>query len=125
MGRVSKRGISSASISNGNTVGNSNRGANAAGSGQKRYKAGIYARLSADIERDFEGISKKKESIDVQIGIAEKFVQEFNRKNKDVIDIAGNYCDSGKTGSNFNRDGFNRLMQDIRLGNIDCVIVKD
>ncbi len=118
MGRVSKRGVSSASISNGNTVGSSNTGVNAAGSGQKRYKAGIYARLSADVD-------EKKESIDVQIGIAEKFVQEFNRKNKDVIDIAGNYCDIGKTGSNFNRDGFNRLMQDIRLGDIDCVIVKD
>jgi len=35
------------------------------------------------------------------------------------------YIDLGKTGSNFNRDGFIRLMQDIRLGNINCVIVKD
>lgn len=117
MGRVSKRGILAASISEGNIVNSSAGGVNAAGSGRKRYKAGIYARLSADIE--------KKESIDVQIGIAEKFVQEFNRKNKDAIDIAGHYCDLGKTGSNFNREGFNRLMQDIRLGDIDCVIVKD
>ncbi|MCI9108807.1 MAG: recombinase family protein [Lachnospiraceae bacterium] len=91
---------------------------NAAGKGQKRYKAGIYARLSADID-------EKKESIDVQIGIAEKFVEEFNRNNKEKIDIVGHYCDIGKTGSNFNRDSFNRLMQDIRLGDIDCVIVKD
>ena len=81
--------------------------------GQKRYKAGIYARLSVDVD-------EKNESINVQIGIAEKFVKEFNQKNKEAIDIVGHYCDLGKTGSNFNRDGFNRLLQDIRLGDIDC-----
>lgn len=116
-GRISKRGVSSAYISGENTAPGSNGVTNAAGRVKKRYKAGIYARLSAD--------TKKKESIDVQIGIAEKFVKEFNRKNEETIDIAGHYCDLGKTGSNFNRDGFNRLMQDIRMGDIDCVIVKD
>lgn len=35
------------------------------------------------------------------------------------------YIDLGKTGTNFNRDGFNRLMQDVRMKNIDCIIVKD
>lgn len=105
MGRISKRG-------------RSNGVENAAARGQKRYKAGIYARLSADAD-------EKNESIDVQRGIAEKFVKEFNQKNKEAIDIVGYYCDLGKTGSNFNRDGFNRLLQDIRLGDIDCVIVKD
>lgn len=125
MGRISKRGSFLANISGENTGSNVNSVRNGAGNWRKRYKAGIYARLSADIERDSGGTPKKKESIAVQIRIAEKFVEEFNRKNKEVIDIAGHYCDLGKTGSNFNRDGFNRLMQDIRLGDIDCVIVKD
>lgn len=91
---------------------------NAADDRKKRYKAGVYARLSADKD-------EKKESIDVQIRIAEQFVEEFNKKSNETIDIAGRYCDLGKTGSNFNRDGFHRLMQDIRLGDINCVIVKD
>ena len=117
MGRISKRGASFTPVG-GNSKENSTGIGNAAGKGQKRYKAGIYARLSVDVE-------EKKESIDVQIGIAEKFVEEFNRNNKEKIDIAGHYCDVGKTGSNFNRDSFNRLMQDIRLGDINCVIVKD
>lgn len=117
MGRISKRGASSG-IAGENSKRNPTGAGNEAGKGQKRYKAGIYARLSANID-------EKKESIDVQIGIAEKFVEEFNRSNKEKIDIAGHYCDVGKTGSNFGRDGFNRLMQDIRLGDIDCVIVKD
>lgn len=117
MGRISKRGVSFG-IAGENSKRNPTGAGNEAGKGQKRYKAGIYARLSANI-------NEKKESIDVQIGIAEKFVEEFNRSNKEKIDIAGHYCDVGKTGSNFGRDGFNRLMQDIRLGDIDCVIVKD
>lgn len=117
MARISKRGTSFNPVGN-NSKENSTGIGNAANKGQKRYKAGIYARLSTDIDQ-------KKESIDVQIGIAEKFVEEFNRNNKEKIDVAGHYCDIGKTGSNFNRDSFNRLMQDIRLGGINCVIVKD
>ena len=31
----------------------------------------------------------------------------------------------GKTGTNFDREDFKRLMQDVRLGDINCVIVKD
>lgn len=126
MGRISKRGFSSENISGENRESNSGEAANATGIRQKRYKAGIYARLSVDREREPGKSPEKKESIDRQIKIAERFVEEFNRKNnKEAIDIADYYCDLGKTGSNFNRDGFQRLMQDIRLGDIDCVIVKD
>lgn len=86
----------------------------------KRYKAGIYARLSSDQD------IKKNESVEVQIEIAKKYVEEFNQKNTgEKIDVADCYTDLGKTGSNFERDGFLRLLQDIRLGEINCVIVKD
>lgn len=86
----------------------------------KRYKAGIYARLSSD------QAVEKNESIEVQIQIAEKFAEEFNHKRTgEFIDIVECYTDLGKTGSNFEREGFLRLLQDIRLGEINCVIVKD
>lgn len=84
-----------------------------------RYKAGIYARLSSDQDR------KKNESVEVQVRIAEKHIEELNREGKERIEMADRYIDLGKTGSNFNRDEFQRLMQDIRLGDIDCVVVKD
>ena len=61
MGRISKRGASFTPVG-GNSKGSSTGMGNAAGKGQKRYKAGIYARLSVDVE-------EKKESIDMQIGI--------------------------------------------------------
>lgn len=85
-----------------------------------RLKAGIYARLSSDQD------IKKNESIETQIEIAKQFVEEFNgRKTGEVIDVVEYYTDLGKTGSNFEREGFLRLLQDIRLGEINCVIVKD
>lgn len=83
------------------------------------YKAGIYARLSSDQDR------KKNESVEVQVKIAEKYIEDFNRQGTERIVVYDRYIDLGKTGSNFNRDEFQRLMQDIRLGDIDCVVVKD
>ncbi|MCM1539049.1 MAG: recombinase family protein, partial [bacterium] len=68
----------------------------------------------------------KNESVEVQVEIAKKFVEEFNgQKTGEVIDVVECYTDLGKTGSNFEREGFLRLLQDIRLGEINCVIVKD
>ena len=84
-----------------------------------RYKAGIYARLSSDQDR------KKNESVEVQVKIAEKHIEELNREGTERIEIIDRYTDLGKTGSNFERDEFQRLMQDIRLGDIDCVVAKD
>ena len=111
MGRVSKRGASAAEAA-------MEKKSTSAG-GKKRYKAGIYARLSADINE------RKSESIDVQEEIARKHIERLNQGGQEVIDIIECYRDLGKTGSNFDREGFKRLMQDIRLGDIDCVVVKD
>lgn len=83
------------------------------------YRAGIYARLSSDQDL------KKNESVDVQIEIAKKFVEDWNISHADRIEVAECYTDLGKTGTNFDRDAFKRLMQDVRMGDIDCVIVKD
>lgn len=82
------------------------------------YKAGIYARLSVNKE-------EKNESIAVQVKIAEEFIKEWNRKHAEKIEIADCYRDLGKTGTSFERDGFKRLMQDVRSGDINCIIVKD
>ena len=111
MGRVSKRGNSLRKTAGVQTKQNVK---------VRRYRAGIYARLSAD--RD----ERKNESVEVQIEIARKYIEEFNLKNtEEIIDIIDCYTDLGKTGSNFEREGFLRLLQDIRLGEINCVIVKD
>ena len=122
MGRLSKRGASWRK---------SECGRPEISGKKKRYRAGIYARLSSSQgkegcgKRDCEP-ARKMESIKTQIEIAEKFVEEFNsQKSKEAIDIIRCYTDLGKTGSNFEREGFQQMMEDIRLGEINCVIVKD
>lgn len=35
------------------------------------------------------------------------------------------YIDLGKTGTSFKREGFERMMQDVRCGKVNCIVVKD
>lgn len=78
------------------------------------YSVGIYARLSVDSHNE------KNESIDTQIEIAKAYMES----QPDMI-LYGCYSDLGRTGTNFERAGFNRLMADVRQRKVDCVIVKD
>ena len=76
----------------------------------RQYKAGIYARLSADIDKKVCRQTSKNESVEVQIEIAKKFIEEWNGKHTDKIEVVDCYIDLGKTGTNFNRGAFQRLM---------------
>lgn len=78
------------------------------------WKAGIYARLSVDKH------DSKNESIDTQIEIAKEYV----RQSENIV-LVDCYTDLGKSGTNFEREGFSRLMTDVRRHKINCVIVKD
>lgn len=92
----------------------------------KKYKAGIYARLSSEQGYKACGQAAKSEPVEVQLEIAKRFVEELNQKKTgESIDVVQCYIDIGKTGTDFEREGFLRLLQDIRLGEINCVIVKD
>ena len=78
-------------------------------------RAGHYGRLSVEDGDDIE-----KNSIGNQRKIADDFVSD----REDVI-ITEYYADNGFSGMNYNRPGFQRMMEDLRGGKIDCVIVKD
>ncbi len=52
--------------------------------------------------------------------MAEAFIRE-----QDDIMLRGCYTDLGKSGMDFNREGFERMMQDVCRGSIDCIVVKD
>lgn len=80
----------------------------------KIYSVGIYARLSVDAGE------RKNESIETQMEIAKAFV----KSQSDMV-IFDCYSDIGKTGTNFKREGFERMMRDVRMRKIDCIIVKD
>ena len=78
------------------------------------WNAGIYARLSVDSH------DRKNESIDSQIEIAKEYI----RKSENIV-LTECYTDLGKTGTNFEREGFEKMMADVRCHKINCVIVKD
>lgn len=80
----------------------------------KTYMAGIYARLSVD---HHDG---KEVSIETQIEMA----KEYLKSHTEII-LYDCYSDLGATGTNFQRSDFERLMQDVRDGLVNCVIVKD
>lgn len=81
------------------------------------YKAGIYIRLSeADEGKSYESDS---ESVLNQRNMLMNFVKE-----KGFI-FVGEYVDDGYSGTNFDRPGFQRLIDDIKNKKINLVIVKD
>lgn len=81
---------------------------------EKIYSTGIYARLSVDSDE------RKNESIETQVEIAKDFIGR--QADMELYDI---YTDLGKTGTNFEREGFERMMRDVRTRKIDCIVVKD
>ncbi len=86
----------------------------------KVYKAGMYVRLSKEDADVANSLKAESESIRNQKRLIRDFV-----KDKTDIEITREYEDDGYSGADFNRPGFQTMMDDIRRGIIDCVIVKD
>lgn len=80
----------------------------------KNYDVGNYLRLSVD--SDYTG----SDSLENQ----RKLAQEFVSKHSD-LNIVREYVDDGKTGTDFSRPAFSRMIADLKAGIINCVIVKD
>ena len=86
-----------------------------------KYSVGIYSRLSVDHD------DRKSESIENQIEIIRQYIttQNNNPKKKQKFEIYDIYIDRGISGTSFERAGFDRLMDDVRNHNVNCIIVKD
>ena len=90
--------------------------ASAAVSFTETFPTAIYARLSVENS----GKPEEKDVIQNQIDICKEYVKSCPHLN--LVEV---YADNGHTGTVFDRPEFNRLMSDIRLGKIGCLIVRD
>ena len=79
------------------------------------WKTGIYGRLSVLDNGKADG-----DPIDSQVAMIEQYTLEHPE-----LEVVDRYLDNGFTGTNFDRPNFERLMHDVRVGRINCIIVKD
>lgn len=77
--------------------------------------AGLYNRISVE-----DGDDEEQNSLGNQKKIAMHYLSEHAG-----IKFIDTYSDNGYTGMNYNRPGFKKMMEDLRSGRINCVIVKD
>ena len=81
----------------------------------KEYSACIYARLSRD-----DGDKLESDSIINQRAL----IRDYLKKHPE-IHIVSEKTDDGFSGVNFDRPAFKEMMDEIRSGKVNCVVVKD
>lgn len=81
----------------------------------KRYRAAAYARLSAE-----DGGRPGAETLDSQKKLIEGYIAE-----QPDMELCAGYSDNGATGTDFERPGFERMMEAVRRGEVNCIVVKD
>lgn len=87
---------------------------------KKIYHAAMYLRLSREDGDLDSGKKAESNSISSQKALIKQYL-----KDKDDIILVSERVDDGYTGSNFERPQFQLMMEDIKRGVVDCVIVKD
>ena len=79
-----------------------------------KYSTALYMRLSRDDENFGDSVS-----IETQRIVLHKFAQENG------LIVYDEYVDDGWSGTNFERPAFQRMMDDIEAGKVNCVVTKD
>lgn len=78
-------------------------------------KTAGYMRLSRE-----DGDKLESDSIKNQRELIKEYLSQHRG-----LDLVDEYVDDGYSGTNYDRPAFARLMEDVRTGKIDCIIVKD
>ena len=86
------------------------------------FKVAIYLRLSK--EDDDLSCSSGAKNESNSISNQRKLIYDFMKLHPE-LELYDEYKDDGKSGSNFDRAEFQRMMKDIEAGKVNCVVVKD
>lgn len=81
------------------------------------FNVGIYIRLSQE-DKD-----KKYESDSESVINQKELLRSYVKNNN--FNLCGEYVDDGYSGTNFDRPGFQKMLEDIKQKKINCVVVKD
>lgn len=86
---------------------------------KKIWNVAVYARVSSANE-------SQETSVAEQVTILKKWIEDKRRVEKDSqYNIIGIYEDNGFSGSNLNRNGLQRMLDDVDNGKINMVLTKD
>lgn len=82
----------------------------------KAVRCAIYTRKSTDenLQLDFNSLDAQRESAEAYIA---------SQKHAGWVCLGEHYDDGGYTGGNVDRPAFQRLMDDVEAGKIDCIMV--
>lgn len=86
----------------------------------KLYDVGSYSRLSKE---DIE-VARSSRDESISISNQKTLIRDY-LKDKTDLKLVREYADDGVSGSSFSRPEFDKMMEDIEAGRINCVIVKD
>ena len=89
---------------------------------QIKFLVAMYLRLSMEDNIGEKGSISKAESN--SIGSQREMIRSFLNEQEDM-ELYDSYVDDGYSGSNFHRPEFKRMMQDVEVGRVNCVVVKD
>ena len=78
------------------------------------YNTALYLRLSRDDESYGDSVS-----IETQRTILQQYAKEHG------LHVVGEYVDDGWSGTNFERPNFQRMMDDVDAGKVNCIVTKD
>ena len=81
----------------------------------RKWNAALYLRLSSE-----DGDKVESTSIESQKHLLEEFL-----KNNNYIKLFDYYIDDWYSGTDFNRPGFKKLFEDMKLNKFNTIIVKD
>ena len=81
---------------------------------QPIYNTALYLRLSRDDE-----LQGESGSIQTQRMMLREYAREHG------LHVVDEYIDDGWSGTNFDRPGFQRMIEDIEAGKVNCVVTKD
>jgi site-specific DNA recombinase len=79
-------------------------------------RCAIYTRKSTE-----EGLEQEFNTLDAQRDAAEAFIR--SQRGEGWVALPEHYDDGGYTGANMDRPALQKLLQDVRDGGVDCVMV--